>query len=122
MLAAFEECGRETEFFGFDTLEEALDMTCPLQFDVRGPLDARIFRDAQSSARKLSRPAEIPSTAYGAAVRAVRGNTTLAALPVENSAARAKTPSAQKDALNAWLSSDTGKEWQAERAELFGGV
>jgi|Cyp2metagenome_2_1107375.scaffolds.fasta_scaffold94655_1 hypothetical protein len=30
MLAAFEECGRETEFFGFDTLEEALDMTCPL--------------------------------------------------------------------------------------------
>lgn len=37
MLAAFEECGRETEFFGFDTLKEALDTTCPLQFDVRGP-------------------------------------------------------------------------------------
>ena len=123
MLAAFEECGRETEFFGFDTLEEALDVTCPLQFDVQGPLGARIFRDAQSSARKLSRPAEIPSTAYGAAVRAVRGgNTTVAALPVENSAARAKTPSAQKDALNLWLGSDIGKEWQAERAELFGGV
>jgi len=90
---------------------------------VRGRLDARIFRDAQSSARKLSRPAEIPSTAYGAAVRAVRGgNATVAALPVENSAARAKTPSAQKDVLNVWLGSDTGKEWQAERAELFGGV
>ena len=122
MLAAFEECGRETEFFGFDTLEEALDVTCPLQFDVKGSLDARTFRDAQSTARKLSRPAEIPSSAHGAAVRAVRGGMSVAALPVENSAARAKTPSAQKDALNVWLGSEAGKEWQAERAELFGGV